>query len=153
MWILGQKKLTVLSIRCTLEVRKCTRIWRAFIVEINKEETRKKYLELFLNQGMNFENEILLRGEGCEDPKFFLLLFYFTGLFNYLIIRFLRLKISFILISFAINNISFYVLKSFVSKFNFSAASLVRNSEYTFFETMFSPRVQWSWRFEDLILN
>ena len=36
-----------------------------------EEEIQKKYPELFLNQGMNFENEILLRGEGCEDPNFF----------------------------------------------------------------------------------
>ena len=40
-------------------------------------------------EGTNFKNEILLRGEGCEDPQFYLFLFYFTGLINYLLTRFL----------------------------------------------------------------
>ena len=30
----------------------------------------------------NFKNEIPLRGEGCEDPKIFLFLSYFSGLFK-----------------------------------------------------------------------
>ena len=42
-----------------------------------EEEIRKMYPKLFLHQGMHFENEILLRGEGCEDPKFYFIYFYF----------------------------------------------------------------------------
>ena len=38
---------------------------------------QKKYPKLFINQGENFENEILLRGKECEDPKLFYILFYF----------------------------------------------------------------------------
>ena len=47
-----------------------------------EEKIRNKYPELFLNQGMNFEYEILLREEGCEDPKF---LFFIFILFYWLI--------------------------------------------------------------------
>ena len=36
-----------------------------------EEEIRKKYPDLFPNQGMNFEDEILLRGRGCEDSCFY----------------------------------------------------------------------------------
>ena len=77
---------------------------------------------------------------------FYLLLFDFTSLFNYLFIRLLQLISSSILIAFARNNVSFYTFKTVASEFNFSAARLVRNSEYTFFEAKFDPRVQWSWR-------
>ena len=44
-----------------------------------EEEMQKKYPELFINQCENFENEILIRGRKCDDPKFILyfILFYF----------------------------------------------------------------------------
>ena len=50
-----------------------------------EEKIRNKYLELFLNQGINFENKIILKREGCEDPKFYFTYFYFI-LLAYLII-------------------------------------------------------------------
>ena len=37
-----------------------------------EEEMQKKYPELFINQDENFENDILLRGRKCEDPKIIL---------------------------------------------------------------------------------
>ena len=39
---------------------------------------------------MNFENEILLRGGGCEDPKIFIIILFYC-LINYLLNRFLRI--------------------------------------------------------------
>ena len=36
-----------------------------------EERIREKYLDLFPNQGKNFEDEILLRGRGCEDSYFY----------------------------------------------------------------------------------
>ena len=35
-----------------------------------EEEIRGKYLDIFPNQGINFVEEILLRGRGCEDSCF-----------------------------------------------------------------------------------
>ena len=53
-----------------------------------EEEIQKKYPILFLNQDMNFEDEILLRGGKMRGFEF---LFYFTGLFNYLFIHLFQL--------------------------------------------------------------
>ena len=39
-----------------------------------EEKIREKYPNLFPNQGMNFEDEILLRGRECEDSYFILIL-------------------------------------------------------------------------------
>ena len=35
-----------------------------------EEKIGGKYPDLFPNQGMNFEDEIFLRGRGCEDSCF-----------------------------------------------------------------------------------
>ena len=46
-----------------------------------EEEIRKKYPELFVNLGMNFENEILLRWGECEAQNSLLLAYLFIYLF------------------------------------------------------------------------
>ena len=49
-----------------------------------EEEIRKKYLELFVNQCMNFENEILLREERCEDSKIFSFVYFYWFIYLFI---------------------------------------------------------------------
>ena len=107
----------------------------------------KKYPELFVDQGINFENEILLRGKACEDPKFF---------FNWFIYLFIYLFIHFIQLIYFIHFNCICMLQcldlyfnTFALKVNFSVAGLVKISKYAFFEVIFDRRVQWFWRIKD----
>ena len=48
-------------------------LWKNHIVEEasweREDEMKSNYLELFVNEGMyNFEDDIFLRGEGCNIP-------------------------------------------------------------------------------------
>ena len=49
--------------------------WNGGIDLENRRGDLEEYPELFLNQGMNFENEIFLGWEGCEDTNFIFLTF------------------------------------------------------------------------------
>ena len=61
------------QVLCTKTISLVKVIWKNHIVEEafwkREDEMKSNYPELFINEGMyNFEDEIFLRGEGCNTP-------------------------------------------------------------------------------------
>ena len=61
------------QVLCTKTISLVKVLWKNHIVEEasweREDEMKSNYLELFVNEGMyNFEDDIFLRGEGCNTP-------------------------------------------------------------------------------------